>query len=300
MPAITQPYVWKLNDIATPALMNANPAGFVTAINNIDNGNIGAAGLFASNLKPLTTVQATFGGVLPYVFPAGATSSTTFTALGGTTGGYLLTTATGFGFTGGTGAPTHSAPNGTIWVRFDGPSGAVLYLNQSGASSSGTTWIAINPSVNPYATQSRAQIAYTTTGSETNGSPGTIGTTTLTLPSSSPGTNGNWAVDVHAYFTIEGTAPNGFQWGIGSTTAGATPFPLYGNTTNQTHTITGGNCISDITGVTGTSGQGALIQVHYNAIYANSATPTFNALYGAATQANVKFNGYIQTIAIPN
>jgi hypothetical protein len=47
------------------------------------------------------------------------------------------------GYYSGTGAPTFSAPNGSQYLRYDGAMGTRRYVNQSGASSSGTTWVAV-------------------------------------------------------------------------------------------------------------------------------------------------------------
>ena len=44
-------------------------------------------------------------------------------------------------FCSGSGAPTFAAPNGTLYTRYD--STTVLYVNTSGASTTGTTWTAI-------------------------------------------------------------------------------------------------------------------------------------------------------------
>jgi hypothetical protein len=44
----------------------------------------------------------------------------------------------------GTGAPTLSAANGSMYMRYDGGTGARVYVNTSGASSSGTTWTALS------------------------------------------------------------------------------------------------------------------------------------------------------------
>lgn len=47
------------------------------------------------------------------------------------------------GFYSGTGAPTFSAPNASIYLRYDGtPGSTIFYINTSGASTSGTTWTA--------------------------------------------------------------------------------------------------------------------------------------------------------------
>jgi len=43
----------------------------------------------------------------------------------------------------GVGAPTFSAPNGSLYLRYDGGAGTTLYVNTSGASTSGTTWTGV-------------------------------------------------------------------------------------------------------------------------------------------------------------
>jgi hypothetical protein len=48
------------------------------------------------------------------------------------------------GLYGGTGVPSFSATNGSIFLRYDGSTAStVFYVNTSGASSSGTTWSAV-------------------------------------------------------------------------------------------------------------------------------------------------------------
>ena len=44
------------------------------------------------------------------------------------------------GFYSGTGVPTFSAPNASIYLRYDGTTGSRWYANTSGASTNGTTW----------------------------------------------------------------------------------------------------------------------------------------------------------------
>lgn len=48
------------------------------------------------------------------------------------------------GFYSGTGVPTFSAPNASVYLRYDGATASTcVYVNSSGASTSGTTWTAI-------------------------------------------------------------------------------------------------------------------------------------------------------------
>jgi hypothetical protein len=66
----------------------------------------------------------------------------TTSSAGAGTGAAPNFVAVGFGV----GVPTYSAPNGSLYSRFDGTHGAVtvLYVNTSGASTVGTTWTAID------------------------------------------------------------------------------------------------------------------------------------------------------------
>jgi hypothetical protein len=239
-------YTFSPNTEAFSAQVNANFAAVVASVNNIDNTNIGVLGLYASQMIPTSTAQATFGGTTPYytfnngvtingggggstalgvaqiaatgqptvavVAPispnadmlrvgAGAGTGRQFAVdLNGNTNvlGPSLIVASGaaagqmlFGSTSatqgrvawdgtnynfynasgaaitaqivntgaivpgrnsvlgtsaiysGTGAPSFSAPNGSVFLRYDGGANAHMYLNTSGASSSGTTWTAV-------------------------------------------------------------------------------------------------------------------------------------------------------------
>jgi hypothetical protein len=64
----------------TAAVLNSNPTTFSGCFNNIDNTNIGAAGLYASQLLPTNASQATFGGGQNYTFTNNLTVSGTLTA----------------------------------------------------------------------------------------------------------------------------------------------------------------------------------------------------------------------------
>jgi hypothetical protein len=69
--------------------------------------------------------------------------STTTTAPGATTPGTGSAPAVASLYW-GIGVPTFSAPNGSLYARFDGPAASTtLYVNTSGASTTGTTWSAV-------------------------------------------------------------------------------------------------------------------------------------------------------------
>jgi hypothetical protein len=59
------------------APFNQNFTAVATAVNSVDNTQVGAAGFFASQIIPTTGGQATFGGSLGFTFPAGITLSGT-------------------------------------------------------------------------------------------------------------------------------------------------------------------------------------------------------------------------------
>lgn len=67
----------------TATNMNANPANEVNCINNVDFNNIGVAGIYASQIKPGNTTQATFGGSSVYTFPVGVNAGGPLTATTG-------------------------------------------------------------------------------------------------------------------------------------------------------------------------------------------------------------------------
>ncbi len=98
----TIPNVFSNGTTINAAPFNANFSALQTCGNNIDNSNIGAAGILASQIIPTTVGQATFGGSQVYTFPAGVAaggpvSGTTGsfsgavagTAISGTTGTFL-------------------------------------------------------------------------------------------------------------------------------------------------------------------------------------------------------------------
>ena len=61
------PYIFTNNvSIVDSTTTNANNAYIVTCLNNVDNSQIGASGIFASQILPTSTVTATFGGSYGY------------------------------------------------------------------------------------------------------------------------------------------------------------------------------------------------------------------------------------------
>jgi hypothetical protein len=80
MAVVTQPFIFVTGQIPTAAQWNANPAAWVAGFANIDNTNIGAAGIYASQIKPSGAAAATFGGTQAYTFPAGAQNTILSTA----------------------------------------------------------------------------------------------------------------------------------------------------------------------------------------------------------------------------
>jgi hypothetical protein len=79
MSALSQT-LFSTGETLTQSVLNANPSALLSWSNSIDNSNIGSAGLFATNLKPTTGAQATFGGSVAYTFPAGVLATQSGTA----------------------------------------------------------------------------------------------------------------------------------------------------------------------------------------------------------------------------
>jgi hypothetical protein len=76
-----------LNVFVTGTTINAAPFNtnfnlVQTAVNNIDNSNIGSVGLFASQIIPTSSAQATFGGSQSYSFPLNILAPSGFIAAG--------------------------------------------------------------------------------------------------------------------------------------------------------------------------------------------------------------------------
>jgi hypothetical protein len=209
MSDLTIPNNFSSGQIAFSALVDANFAAIATWANgNVDNTNIGAAGIYASQIVPTNGTQATFGGSssINYQFPGtlsvggpegafaagfpGAITSATSATEGGIAFGSGVagqtsaiagisnqisffpntsiatpilginelnmasvvpfspgngTIAGTAAIYGGTGSPSGSlsAPNGSLFLRYDGGSSTRLYINTSGASTSGTAWTAV-------------------------------------------------------------------------------------------------------------------------------------------------------------
>jgi hypothetical protein len=81
----TIPYVFTNGTTINAAPFNSNFTALQTCGNNIDNTNIGSAGIYASQVIPLTAAEATFGGALGYTFPNSVTTPTLDFSGGSTT-----------------------------------------------------------------------------------------------------------------------------------------------------------------------------------------------------------------------
>jgi hypothetical protein len=238
MGRLTIPYVPVngASNLIDATSVNLNFNTIATAVNNVDNTQIGTLGIYANQVIPTNTSQATFGSSQTYTFPSNVYSTSgNFQALapGSTTSGFQVVGtnvasvfaefpnqssngssthatyfganssvmvaavnggvfylydlgnnamlamdgngnagfagsiyATGFtassnintnagvfsgnnstrgtaGYFSGSGAPSFSAPNGSLYIRYDGDVGSRLYVNGSGPSTSGTTWNAV-------------------------------------------------------------------------------------------------------------------------------------------------------------
>lgn len=80
MATLTVPNAFVTGTTIQAAPFNANFAAVAASVNSVDNTQIGPAGIFASQILPLTTAQATFAGSVGYVFPGTLTvNGTTLT-----------------------------------------------------------------------------------------------------------------------------------------------------------------------------------------------------------------------------
>jgi hypothetical protein len=70
MGRLTIPYVPVngASNLIDATSVNLNFNAIATAVNNVDNTQIGAAGIYANQVIPTNTSQATFGGSQPYTF----------------------------------------------------------------------------------------------------------------------------------------------------------------------------------------------------------------------------------------
>jgi hypothetical protein len=129
MSLLTIPNVFVNGATINAAPFNVNFAAITTWSTNIDNTNIGTAGLFPSQLIPTTAAQATVGGSFGLLAIAS-----------GTTAGQLPPVYTGAGATTG---PTERIVRGTVtvYVNFNAPSGSGTFtLSGSAIFTSGTSY----------------------------------------------------------------------------------------------------------------------------------------------------------------
>ena len=123
MSTLTIPNVFVTGTTINAAPFNANFSAIQTWSANIDNTNIGAAGLFPSQLLPTTSVQGTFGAGAAYTFPTGVTFSAGLTATTGSFSGAILSTLT----TGAVFSNISSATIGQLYIGL-GNTGNTTYL----------------------------------------------------------------------------------------------------------------------------------------------------------------------------
>lgn len=79
-------YQWKTQDVITQNLLNGINNNFSNCFVNIDYQNIDSAGIFASQIIPQSSAQATFGGTQTYSFAAPPNFGAPLTQANGGTG----------------------------------------------------------------------------------------------------------------------------------------------------------------------------------------------------------------------
>ena len=126
----------------TAAVLNSNPSTFSGCFNNIDATNIGAVGLYASNLNPTNATQATFGSAQNYTFPANLNVLGNFSWGGLTFGGTLYGATGNAAISGGYSAGTAGTATTGGALTFGTNSGAVTQATiaaNNGSTAGGTT-----------------------------------------------------------------------------------------------------------------------------------------------------------------
>ena len=104
MSTFSVPYTFVNGTVADGTQVNANFSAIVAAGNNINASNIGALGIYATNIIPTTITQGTFGGTQPYTFNNG-----------------IIATPT---------SSTPTATTGTVW--YDQTQDSLSYFNSTG------------------------------------------------------------------------------------------------------------------------------------------------------------------------
>jgi hypothetical protein len=170
---LTIPNTFVTGTVIAAAPFNGNFSAVATAVNNIDNTNIGAAGLFASNLLPATLAQATFGGAQVYTFPAGIAVGGPLTAA--TTGAFSGALSIGGAFTGAT-SGAFSSTLSALSLAINGAYG-ITSAGLIVGSSNGSTTAYVPPVYTP-AGASLAATTHIVTGSSLSGGGGSV---TVTL-----------------------------------------------------------------------------------------------------------------------
>ena len=272
--------------IVDAVALNTNFAAIPTVVNALDYTNIGTTGLTASNLKPTTTAQATFGGTVGYLYQSPAIGITPLTVNG---------------ITGQTADILDVELNSVKY--FVVTSTGAVQLTQLAAASAQTLQIDTSGNisgVNVYQVQTQqANANYSTTSGDTTSSPGTVVSMAVTLGTSALT---NWQVDVEYWFNFTNTPSSvaGVLCGIGASTAGTSPVAQYASPASA-HRITGGSCVSDglVSTVASVAGSGSAGVLKYSATYANAATPTFTGLWATGSANITKINGTLIMRAFP-
>jgi hypothetical protein len=129
--------------VISSSAMNSNFNAISTWANgNVDNSNIGLAGIYASQIKPTNSSQATFGGTQQYTFPSGLSVNGSLSVSGAfspasvSTGSITGTSITGTSLTiNSSGSPVLSAANGVLTLtQVSGQTADSLDVNSFGAS----------------------------------------------------------------------------------------------------------------------------------------------------------------------
>lgn len=141
--------------------VNANFAALVSCGNSIDNTNIGSAGIFASQIVPLTVGEATFGGTEPYAFTAGLSvalvgSTAALSVVQG--GASMVLAGNGFSPTASAAFGSSNSGGGLGWNRTGGAAETDFYNAYTSSNGAAFTWYYENTTSLPATQTELAQL----------------------------------------------------------------------------------------------------------------------------------------------
>ena len=138
MPALAGLTTFAPSTTILSAVMNNNFIAVQTAVNNVDNSQVGPLGFYASQLIPTNGTQATFGGAQGYAFANGLSVGTTLTVgstLGVTGAATFSSSVVAVSFQATSSVAITAQGSYIQWSRIG--NGAMYVINQKGTGAGG-------------------------------------------------------------------------------------------------------------------------------------------------------------------